>query len=142
MTGARKATARRSHDDMARSRFNVLAKGLRRTRGEMTKAESAWSELLEVDRIEGKVFRWRHESMRLRLTSPNTGTVAAWYTPDFEVILPDGTVVFDEVKGSRFTDQASILRLKLAADTYTEFRFRLVTQRTKKQGGGFAVKEM
>lgn len=56
------------------------------------------------------------------------------YTPDFSVTIL-GKTAFYEVKGFMRDDAA--VKLKVAARTYHEYNFYLVTKLSKKQGGGW-----
>ncbi len=58
------------------------------------------------------------------------------YTPDFMVILTDGTIEFHEVKGWGFEDDAKV-KIKVAAEMFPWFVFRSFTKRAKKDGGGW-----
>ena len=60
-------------------------------------------------------YTHRFESIKLRLAD------RTWYTPDFFVYLPDGTVQVVEVKGF-WRDDARV-KIKVAAEQYPEFRF-------------------
>lgn len=58
------------------------------------------------------------------------------FTPDFMVILTDGTIEFHEVKGWGFEDDAKV-KIKVAAEMFPWFVFRSFTKRAKKDGGGW-----
>lgn len=87
-------------------------------RGTMNKLEARFAEWLQSKMNDGWIRSWRFEAVKLRLAK------GAWYTPDFIVIIGDCLVKFYEVKG--FRREAGIVRLKVAAETYPEFRFVLV----------------
>lgn len=103
----------------------------------MNKTEQAWSEVLTAD---DDVYRWWFEPFSLRLSHPDGG-MPATYTPDFLVLLKDGSTYVDDVKGG-MVDNASVVRIKCAAELYPLWRFRLVTKQRKKDGGGFKIKEV
>lgn len=120
------------------SRFTTLSKGLVRTRGKMNKGEAKYAATLDVLIAAGEVVWYRFEPFSLRLTSCDDGQPAR-YTPDFIVLLPDGSTYIDDVKTSKgFDDPASLVRLKVAADQYPLWRFRIV----RPSGSGFEVQEV
>ena len=120
------------------SRFDILSKGLRRTRGEMNRTESAYAELLRVDPT---VHRFWFEPFSLRLSNPAAGR-GAMYSPDFLVLMTDGVTFVDDVKSGGLDDNAAIVRIKTAAEAFPLWRFRLVSPRKKKDGGGFEWREV
>ena len=122
-----------------RTRFTHLSRGLRRKRGEMNQTEKAYASDLTVN---PDVYRWWHEPFSLRLSSPDSGQPAR-YTPDFLVLMTDGTTFVDDIKASKgFDDKASIVRAKCAAELFPLWVFRLVYKRRKRDGGGFEIKEV
>jgi hypothetical protein len=99
--------------------------------GEMNKTEAAYAAHLE--RIMGTVIVWwRFEGVKLRLAD-NT-----FYSPDFAVMLADGTLEMHEVKG--FWQDDARVKIKVAASIYP-FRFIALKARAKKHGGGWEVEE-
>lgn len=121
------------------NRAAILSKGSVSTRGLMNKTEARYAELLEGQRLNGEVAAWMFESIRLRISDPKPGTQAVWYTPDFIVLMPDGTTYLDDVKGSGPENDAAVLRLKLAADRFKLWRFRKAKERKE---GEFVLTEM
>jgi len=119
------------------SRFKILAKGLRRKRGEMNKTETEYSEILEND---PDVHQWWFEPMSVRLSHPPEGQPAT-YSPDFLVLMVDGTTFIDDVKAA-FRDRAGDVRVKAAAELFPLWRWRMVIKQRKKDGGGFVIKEV
>lgn len=116
------------------NRFQVLSAGLRRKRGEMNKNEARYAEELEADQT---VYHWWFQPLTLRLSHPESGQPAK-FTPDFLVLMADGTTYLDDVKsGGGFDDLAAGVRIKTAAELYPLWRFRLVEARKKKDGGGW-----
>ncbi len=121
------------------NRYKHLSKGLRRTRGEMNATEKAYS--IELSR-NPSVVRWWFEPMSLQLSHPVTGQPAR-YTPDFMILLSDGTTIMDDVKAKKgFDDAASGVRIKAAAELYPLWIFRRVWKRPSKSGGGWIVEEV
>jgi hypothetical protein len=99
--------------------------------GQMNRTEAAYAEHLE--RIKGTVIAWyRFEGIKLRLAD-NT-----FYTPDFAVMLMDGTMECHEIKGF-WRDDAKV-KIKVAAEMYP-FRFLALKPNPKKDGGGWSVEE-
>ena len=126
-----------------RSRFTILAKGLRRKRGERNKNEALYELHLANERDAGRVKDWWFEPMSLRLSECDEGQPLR-YTPDFMVLATDGTVYMDDLKsagrnGKNFDDPAALVRIKTAADRYPLFVFRLVRQ---VKGVGFECREV
>ena len=123
-----------------RPRKRVLAKrgdahDVRELMGQM---ERNWASALDYAIDAGELIAWEFEAIRLRLSYSTTkkGSKPAFYTPDFMVIYPDGTIGFDEVKGH--WEEAALVRIRIVADRYP-FRFRIVDSR---RGGGFQVNEV
>lgn len=99
------------------------AKARRRgTKGEgMNSLEARYAdEVLEAETASGTAFRWFYESFRLRL-APKT-----FYTPDFMVLMSDGTISFREVKG--FLREDAAVKFKWARELYPFFEFRMVAR--------------
>lgn len=92
--------------------------------------EAAYAGELEERLRTGEIERYRFEPMKFRLAD------LAFYTPDFEVQLPDGTIEFHEVKpgyrqklkdGTRreapFCFEDAKLKIRIAAAQFDEFGF-------------------
>lgn len=99
----------------------------------MNKTEAAYALELEALRSKGLLAWWRFEGVKLRLAD------ATFYTPDFVVMQSSGVLAMHEVKGF-MTDKANV-KLKVAASLFP-FRFVLVRQVAKKNGGGWAYEEV
>lgn len=91
------------------------------TPGVMNKTEARYAERLETLRLAGEVLWYAFESVKLRLAD------RTHYTPDFIVMMADGTTEFHEVKGF-WRDDARV-KIKIAAELYP-FRF-LAVRRVK-----------
>ena len=100
--------------------------------GRMNKTEAAYAGLLETRKQLGEVAWYRFEGLKLRLAD-NT-----FYTPDFAVMLADGSMECHEVKG-HWVDDARV-KIKVAAEQYP-FRFIAVKAKPKKEGGGWAYED-
>jgi hypothetical protein len=95
----------------------------------MNKTEQAYADLLERNKLYvGDFVWWAFEAMKFKL-APNT-----FYTPDFVVMLDDGTIELHEVKG-HWEDDARV-KIKVAASMFP-FTFKAFRALPKKQGGGF-----
>lgn len=99
----------------------------------MNKEEEAYAEILEADRLAGRIQLWLYESIKLRLAD------RTWYTPDFMVVDDKGYVWFIEYKGW-FRDDARV-KIKVAAEEYPMFKFVCVMKQAKKNGGGYKQEE-
>ncbi|VWB70187.1 hypothetical protein [Burkholderia lata] len=83
--------------------------------GRMNKTEAAYAELLAARVHVGEILEFKFESVKLRLAD------RTWYTPDFALVLADGTREIHEVKG-HWTDDARV-KIKVAAELYPYDRF-------------------
>lgn len=78
--------------------------------GSMNKTEARYAlHLTDLLRL-GQVARFDFEPEKLRLAD------RTFYTPDFRVLLPDGSVEFHEVKG--FWEDDARVKIKVAADQH------------------------
>lgn len=115
-----------------RSRFDILSRGLKRKRGEMNKVEAAYAKHLDELKASGAVHAWWFEPLTLRLSHPQEGQPAR-FAPDFMVLLSDGETCIDDVKSGGFDDNASLVRIKCAAEAFPLWRFRQVRKLSKKE---------
>ena len=97
----------------------------------MNSLERSYSSHLELRKAAGEIADWKFEGIKLRLAK-NT-----FYTPDFFVLLADGTIQVEEVKG-HWEDDARV-KIKVAAEIYWWFRFIAVKAIPKKEGGGWKI---
>jgi hypothetical protein len=98
--------------------------------GAMNKTEAAYDAHLAQQQIAGAILWRRFEGLKLRLAD-NT-----FFTPDFAVMLADGTLECREVKGFWGDDDRA--KIKIAAEMYP-FRFIAVRAKPKRDGGGWDV---
>ena len=82
--------------------------------GQRNKTEAAYEQVLTLRQKAGEVAWFRFEGVKLRLAD------ATFYTPDFAVMLADGSMEMHEVKGY-WQDDARV-KVKVAAEMYP-FRF-------------------
>lgn len=123
------------------SRFDVLSKGKTIGRGNMNLTEATYARELDIRKAAGEIVAWWFEPLSVRLSSPPMGQPAR-YTPDFMVLYPDGLTEIIDVKGTGIDNEASLVRLKCAAELFPLWRWRLVKKRTKRQGGGWKITEV
>lgn len=100
--------------------------------GTMNKTEAAYAERLEARLRAGEVAWFKFEGVKLRLAD------STFYTPDFAVMLADGSMELHEVKG-HWQDDARV-KIKVASSLYP-FRFLAVRVRPKREGGGWDLEE-
>lgn len=101
--------------DAARRRMGTKApvlhaKAVRRAfhkAGEMNKTEAAYAAYLDAQKKTGLIADYRFEAVKLRLADKT------FYTPDFVVLAPDGTLEMHEVKG--FWEEDARVKIKVAA---------------------------
>lgn len=84
----------------------------------MNRTEAAYAQRLELRRHDGEIAWFKFEAVKLRLADKT------FYTPDFAVMLTDGTLEMHEVKG--FWEDDARVKVKVAASLYP-FRFIAVT---------------
>jgi len=109
-------------------RAGVLALGRLKT-GQRNKTEKAYGDFLELRKRAGEIAWYKFEGIKLRLAD-NT-----FYTPDYAVMLSDGSLECHEVKG--FWQDDARVKIKIAADLYP-FRFIALKANAKKDGGGWS----
>lgn len=100
--------------------------------GEMNKTEAKYDSHLWDLRHAGDVLWHKFEAVKLRLAD-NT-----FYTPDFAVMVADGTIEMHETKG--FWEDDARVKIKVAASLYP-FRFKALKPIAAKRGGGWEVEE-
>ncbi len=101
---------------------------------DMNKTEAEYAGMLEARKSGGEILWWAYEAVTLKLAD-NTR-----YTPDFLVMLADGTLEIHETKGG-FIREDGWLKLKVAAGMFP-FRFFLCQKQAKKAGGGWQIRRV
>ena len=91
--------------------------------GRMNKTECAYADYLERLKIGGQISDWKFEALKLRLADKT------FYTPDFMVVMPDGTIELREVKG--FWEDDARVKIKVAA---AQFPFRFIAVKKNRAG--------
>ena len=126
---------------MRKTRF---AKGKSRPRhvpGRMNVTEAAYAEVLGERLASGEILGFMFEPFRIKLAN-NTH-----YCPDFMVQMADLTIEFHEVKacmasGKFLTEDASWIKLKVAAEMYPMFGFFRCGRLPKKAGSGWIIEDV
>ena len=103
-------------------RLKARAPRTRRVVGQMNGTERAYSLLLDSKVTAGNIAEWHYEALTLKLAYDTR------YTPDFLVVLADGSVECHEVKGWMRED--ANVKIKVAAQMFP-FTFRLARWRKK-----------
>jgi len=85
----------------------------------MNKTEARYAQRLAGYVAAAQISGYRFEAVKFRLAD------ATFYTPDFMVIYPGGSIEFHEVKGARIWDDAAV-KFKVAAEAFPMFGWRLV----------------
>lgn len=93
----------------------------------MNSTERAYELHLIAQLAAGEIDDYRYEPIKLRLAD------RTYYTPDFMVQRPDGTLEFHEVKGF-WRDDARV-KIKIAGQMFPEFRFIAAVR----QGNGWKI---
>lgn len=78
--------------------------------GQMNKTEKEYGICLELAKQNGEILWYRFEGLKFRLAD------ATFYTPDFAVMLADGTLEAHEVKG--FWQDDARVKIKIASEMY------------------------
>lgn len=99
----------------------------------MNGLEKRYAEELDARRICGQILGYWFEAFTFKLAK---GTR---YTPDFVLMLPDGTLEAHEVKGGHWEDDARV-KIKVAAELFP-LRFVAVQAIPKREGGGWKLEE-
>lgn len=96
----------------------------RRKPGEMNKGELAYANHLQGLKAAGLVRSWAFEHDKLRLG------LRCYLTPDFTVVMADGSVEHHEVKGRKgrryHVREDAMIKLRVAADRYRDRTFVVV----------------
>lgn len=117
----------------AAAKARLYAKG-RLKSGQMNRTEKAYANFLEGEKHAGRVVSWWFESIKVKIAED-----VCWYSPDFLILRPDGTLELHEVKGSPaiFADDAKV-KVKACATQYP-FPVFVVFPKKKSSGGGWDV---
>ena len=101
-----------------RGRAKLPQNGRRYETDAMNQTEARYAGNLDALKHTGQVVAWAYEAVKLRLADKT------FYTPDFLVVMADGSMELHEVKG-HWEDDARV-KIKVAARLHPWFRFRAV----------------
>lgn len=101
----------------------------------MTRTEKAYAQILDTMKANGEILEWWFELVTLKL-APDCR-----YTPDFMVMVADGTIEFHETKGSFILDEKGLVKARMAAGSFP-FVFVIAQQLGKKDGYGWKIKTL
>lgn len=104
----------------------------RKPRGTMNKLEQRYADELESRKYAGEVAWWAFEAVTFVLAKDLR------YTPDFLVMLSDGSLEVHEAKGH--WEAHARVKIKAAAEKFP-MRFIALKAVPKKDGGGWSVEE-
>lgn len=105
--------------------------------GVMNSLETAYATILEAEKSRGEILWWAFESVTLKLAKD------CRYTPDFFVLLADGTPEFREVKGGRKKKNGAITyyarddakaKFRVAASKFWMYQFAVLYRSPKSCG--------
>jgi hypothetical protein len=99
-------------------RTRTRARGKTAVPNELNRLEQRYADHLRMLQLAGTIHSFAFERHNLKLAD------RTYYKPDFEVMLPDGTIEFHEVKG--FMEEDANVKIKVAAGQFPQFVFRLV----------------
>ena len=91
----------------------------------MNKTEEKYAWHLEVQKRKGEILAWHFEQVKFKLTSTIPGRRGIHYNPDFFIVLPDGSMRIDEVKGA-FVREDAELKFIMAAELFPWFHWRMM----------------
>lgn len=103
------------------------------TSGVMNGLEKKYAQHLEMRKMVGEITDYKFEPLKLKLAP------ATFYNPDFAVLMPDGRVELQEVKGSHWEDDARV-KIKVAASFFAGW-FRLVAVQWDKNSKAWKFEE-
>jgi hypothetical protein len=96
----------------------------------MNKTEAEYAHVLRARQSAGQVLAFGYERLTFRLA------FNLRYTPDYDLLMPDGTVQIHEIKG--FWEEDARVKIKTAAQMFPHFRFVGVQKLPAKKGGGWS----
>lgn len=91
-------------------RIKARGRTVRRVPGQPNKLEQQYGDHLKWRKHTGEILQYEFDAVRLRLAE------STFYTPDYFVMLADGTIELHEVKG--FWEDDARVKIKLAARLY------------------------
>jgi hypothetical protein len=123
-----------SDANRAQGKFDGINAKARKVAGALNGPEKKRAEVLERRRIGGEIQGWEAQAWTCVLANGCT------YRPDFKIIEADGSIVYEEIKGTAGwkLDKSGQVKFKVAAERYPYAHWRGVIQ---KEGGGWEIKE-
>ena len=115
---------------VAKAQTQPRGRTVKPVRGSMNGLESRYAKHLDWQIREGQIAAYWFEQFKVRLAD------LTWYTPDFLVQMPDGTLEWRETKGW-MRDDANI-KVKVTSELYWQFPIRVVQEKR----GVFTVREV
>jgi hypothetical protein len=115
----------------------MFAAARRRKPGEMNKTEAAYCAHLEAELAAGRVAWFAFEGIKLRLAD------RSFLTMDFAVLPVDGGILeLHDTKGSEhMISEDAKVKMAVAAEHYP-FIFKVAIPRKKRDGGGWAIRQV
>jgi len=92
---------------------------IRHATGQMNGMEKRYAVYLDMRILTKEIAGWKFEAVKLKLAP------ATFWTPDFELVMPDGRIELHETKG-HWEDDARV-KIKIAAQAFPEFLIVAVT---------------
>lgn len=107
------------------SMFKARGRTQRHRPGEMNRTESAYAMVLEARLRAGEILKYEFERLTFRVG------IDCRYTPDFYVVLADGSVEFHEVKTRRRDNKIlmaddALAKFRTAAQQFPEYGWAMV----------------
>jgi len=96
-----------------------------------SKLEASYAVRLDILVRAGEIQEWRHHAMRFKVGSNGEKTKTSFYSPDFTLIMNDGTIEHHETKGRKMS--AAMVRIRAAAELYPWFGW-VVVEREGRDG--------
>jgi hypothetical protein len=100
--------------------------------GQKNKTEESYGQELELRKRAGEIAWYAFEAMKFRLADKT------FYTPDYMVMLADGTLEAHEVKG--YWEDDARVKIKVAAEMFP-IRFIAIQKRAKRDGDGWKIED-
>lgn len=105
--------------------------GKRHKPGEMNQTEAKYAAILEARKLAGEIQTWEFERYTFKLADDTR------YTPDFAVLLADGSQEFIDSKGGGPIDPKSLVKVKCAAERFPQFLFVIEQKLSKKDAAAY-----
>lgn len=122
-------------------RYRTVKRSQGHKPGEMNGLERAYGERLALLKAGGEIHDFKFEAVKLRLAD------TTFYTADWAVWNNECVLELHECKamtgsGDVLMDPVSNVKIKVAAEQYPQFTFKVAARATKKNGWGWTIKEV